>query len=226
MAELETAPYRIEGFDISNLMGTHTTASIVVFEGGRAKRSEYRKMRITGLSQPDDFYSMHQAVYRRFTGSLSDKMPMPDLLLIDGGKGQLSAARRALKDAGLELPMLGLAKKEETIIREGATAILVPETHPALRLLINIRDEAHRTAVGYNRKQRGAAMTRSLLDDVPGIGPARRDALLSRFSSLDELRDAEVEDLAKIPGMGRSAAEAVKEFLSGFANEPAASSPV
>lgn len=219
LAELENAPYRIEGFDISNLMGTHTVASIVVFEGGRSKKSEYRKMRISGLAQPDDFYSMHQAVYRRFTGSLADKLPMPDLLLIDGGKGQLSAARRALKDAGLELPMLGLAKKQETIIREGKPEILVPETHPALRLLINIRDEAHRTAVGYNRKERGAAMTRSVLDDVPGIGPARRDALLARFSSIDELKGAEVEELAAIPGMGRSAAEAVKEFFSGFENE-------
>ncbi len=219
LAGLENAPYRIEGFDISNLMGTHTVASIVVFEGGRAKRSDYRKLRITGLSQPDDFYSMHQAVYRRFTGSLADKMPMPDLLLIDGGKGQLSAARRALKDAGLELPMLGLAKKQETIVREAAQDILVPHTHPALRLLINIRDEAHRTAVGYNRKQRGAAMTRSVLDDVPGIGPARRDALLARFSSIDELKNAEVEELAQVPGMGRGAAEAVKEFFSGFANE-------
>jgi excinuclease ABC subunit C len=222
LAGLETAPYRIEGFDISNLMGTHTVASIVVFEGGRAKRSEYRKLRVTGLAQPDDFYSMHQAVYRRFTGSLADKLPLPDLLLIDGGKGQLSAARRALKDAGLELPMLGLAKKQETIVREAAPDILVPETHPALRLLINIRDEAHRTAVGYNRKQRGAAMTRSILDDVPGIGPARRDALLARFSSIAELRDAEVADLARIPGMGRGAAEAVKEFFSGLANEPVA----
>ncbi len=222
LAGLEAAPYRIEGFDISNLMGTHTTASVVVFEGGRAKKSDYRKMRISGLSQPDDFYSMHQAVYRRFTGSLADKMPLPDLLLIDGGKGQLSAARRALKDAGLELPMLGLAKKQETIIREGAPEILVPPTHPALRLLINIRDEAHRTAVGYNRKQRGAAMTRSVLDDVPGIGPARRDALLARFSSIDELKSAEVEDLAQVPGMGRGAAEAVKEFFSGFANDRAA----
>ena len=219
LAGLENAPYRIEGFDISNLMGTHTVASIVVFEGGRAKRSDYRKLRITGLSQPDDFYSMHQAVYRRFTGSLADKMPMPDLLLIDGGKGQLSAARRALKDAGLELPMLGLAKKQETIVREAAQDILVPHTHPALRLLINIRDEAHRTAVGYNRKQRGAAMTRSVLDDVPGIGPARRDALLARFSSIDELKNAEVDELAQVPGMGRGAAEAVKEFFSGFANE-------
>ena len=214
LAELENPPYRIEGYDISNLMGTHTTASIVVFEGGRARKSEYRKMRITGLEQPDDFYSMHQVIRRRFTGSLADKMPMPDLLLIDGGKGQLSSARRALKEAGLDIPMLGLAKKQETIIREGAGPILVPETHPALRMLINIRDEAHRTAVGYNRKQRGAAMTKSILDDVPGIGPKRRDALLAHFSSVDQLKGADIEELASIPGVGRNAAEAVKDFFA------------
>ncbi|MEZ4608591.1 MAG: excinuclease ABC subunit UvrC, partial [Deinococcales bacterium] len=154
LAELDSLPYRIEGFDISNLMGTHTVASIVVFEGGRSRKSEYRKMRITGLDKPDDFYSMHQAVYRRFTGSLADKMPMPDLLLIDGGKGQLSAARRALKDAELDIPLLGLAKRYETIIREGRSDIVVQETHPALKLLIAIRNEAHHTAVGFNRKER------------------------------------------------------------------------
>ncbi len=214
LAELENPPYRIEGYDISNLMGTHTTASIVVFEGGRSRKSEYRKMRITGLEQPDDFYSMHQVIYRRFTGSLADKMPTPDLLLIDGGKGQLSSARRALNEAGIDIPMLGLAKKQETIIREGAGPILVPETHPALRMLINIRDEAHRTAVGYNRKQRGAAMTKSILDDVPGIGPKRRDALLAHFSSVDQLKSADVEELANIPGVGRNAAEAVKDFFA------------
>ena len=214
LAELENPPYRIEGYDISNLMGTHTTASIVVFEGGRSRKSEYRKMRITGLEQPDDFYSMHQVIYRRFTGSLADKMPPPDLLLIDGGKGQLSSARRALKEAGVDIPMLGLAKKQETIIREGAPPILVPETHPALRMLINIRDEAHRTAVGYNRKQRGAAMTKSILDDVPGIGPKRRDALLAHFSSVDQLKSADIEELANIPGVGRNAAEAVKDFFA------------
>ena len=195
-------------------MGKHTTASIVEFEGGRSRKSEYRKMRITGLEQPDEFYSMHQVIYRRFTGSLADKMPTPDLLLIDGGKGQLSSARRALKEAGLDIPMLGLAKKQETIIREGAPPILVPETHPALRMLINIRDEAHRTAVGYNRKQRGAAMTKSILDDVPGIGPKRRDALLAHFSSVDQLKGADVEELANIPGVGRNAAEAVKDFFA------------
>jgi len=214
LAGLENAPYRIEGYDISNLMGTHTVASVVVFEGGRSRKSEYRRIRIRGLDKPDDFYSMHQAVYRRFTGSLADKLPVPDLLLIDGGKGQLSAARRALDEAGIDIPMLGLAKKQETIITEGKDEIIVPETHPALRMLINIRDEAHRTAVGYNRKKRGEAMTRSVLDDVPGIGPKRRDALLAHFSSVDQLKSADVRELASIPGVGQSAAEAVKSFFS------------
>ena len=214
LAGLENAPYRIEGYDISNLMGTHTVASIVTFEGGRSRKSEYRRIRIRGLDKPDDFYSMHQAIYRRFTGSLADKLPVPDLLLIDGGKGQLSAARRALDEAGIDIPMLGLAKKQETIITEGKQEIIVPETHPALRMLINIRDEAHRTAVGYNRKKRGEAMTRSVLDDVPGIGPKRRDALLAHFSSVDQLKSAEVSELASIPGVGQSAAEAVKLFFS------------
>ena len=214
LAKLENAPYRIEGYDISNLMGTHTVASIVVFEGGRSRKSEYKRVRITGLDKPDDFYSMHQVIYRRFTGSLADKMPVPDLLLIDGGKGQMSSAKRALKEAGIEIPMLGLAKKQETIITEGKEEIIVPETHPALRLLINIRDEAHRTAVGYNRKKRGEAMTRSILDDVPGIGPKRRDALLAHFSSVDQIKAADVTELASIPGMGQNAAEAVKDFFA------------
>jgi excinuclease ABC subunit C len=222
LAKLDNPPYRIEGFDISNLMGTHTVASIVVFEGGRSKKSEYRRMRIQGLDKPDDFYSMHQAVYRRFTGSLSDKMPIPDLLLIDGGKGQMSAARRALDDAGIEIPLLGLAKKQETIITEGKEEILVPITHPALKLLIAIRDEAHRTAVGFNRKKRGEAMTKSILDDVPGIGPKRRDALLAYFSSIDQLKSASVEEIANIPGVGQTAAEAVKEFFSAEENLPEA----
>ncbi|MCA9837222.1 MAG: excinuclease ABC subunit UvrC [Trueperaceae bacterium] len=218
LANLENAPYRIEGYDISNLMGTHTVASIVVFEGGRSKKSEYKRVRITGLDKPDDFYSMHQVIYRRFTGSLSDKMPMPDLLLIDGGKGQMSSAKRALNEAGLDIPMLGLAKKQETIITESKSEIIVPETHPALRLLINIRDEAHRTAVGFNRKKRGEAMTRSILDDIPGIGPKRRDALLTHFSSIDQLKEASIEELASIPGMGQNAAEAVKTFFAAPAS--------
>ena len=217
LLELESPPWRIEGFDISNLMGEHTVASIVVFEGGRAKRSDYRKLRIRELDRPDDFYSMHQAVKRRFAGSLADKMPVPDLLLIDGGKGQLSAARRALADAGIEIPMVGLAKKQETLITETGKEVIVPHSHPALKLLIHVRDEAHRIAVGYNRQRRGKALTRSILDDVPGIGPKRRDALLARFSSVDELRQADLVTLAAIPGVGAVAARAVVDFFAAQA---------
>ncbi len=214
LAGLEQAPWRIEGFDISNLMGTHTVASIVVFEGGRSRKSEYRRMRIRGEDRIDDFASMHQAVKRRFTGQLMDRMNVPDLLLIDGGKGQISAARRALDEAGLDIPLLGLAKKQETIISETRGEIIVPVSHPALRLLINIRDEAHRVAVGYNRQKRGAAMTASILDDVPGIGPKRRDALLAHYSSIDELRNASIEQLAAVPGVGRVAATSLKQYFA------------
>lgn len=213
LLELEEAPYRIEGFDISNLMGSHTVASIVVFEGGRARRSEYRRIRIRDLSKPDDFFAMHQAVLRRFTGQLAEKLPLPDLLLIDGGKGQLSAARRALEEAGLDIPAVGLAKKQETIIVPDGEEIVVALSHPGLKLLINVRDEAHRIAVGYNRARRGKAMTRSLLDEVPGIGPKRRDALLAHFSSVDQLREAKLEELASVPGVGSAAAAAVKAYF-------------
>src|SRR5690606_20366512 len=136
------------------------------------------------LDKSDDFFSMHQAVLRRFTGQLADKLPRPDLLLIDGGKGQISAARRALSEAGLRIPLVGLAKREERLITEAGEEILVPLTHPALRLLMHVRDEAHRTAVGYNRLRRGKALTKSVLDDVPGIGPRRKEALLAYFSSI------------------------------------------
>jgi excinuclease ABC subunit C len=217
LAGLENTPYRIEGYDISNLMGSFTVASIVVFEGGRARKSEYRRVRIRDLDKPDDFFSMHQAVYRRFTGALADKLPPPDLLLIDGGKGQLSAAQRALADTGVDIPLVGLAKRQETVILPGGREVVVPRSHPGLKLLINVRDEAHRIAVGYNRSRRGKAMTRSVLDDVPGIGPKRRDALLAHFSSVEQLRRADLSELASIPGVGEAAAGAVKAY---FAEEP------
>jgi excinuclease ABC subunit C len=215
LLQLDNPPWRIEGYDISNLMGTHTVASIVAFEGGRAKRSDYRRLRIRELDKPDDFFSMHQAVLRRFTGQLADKLPPPDLLLIDGGKGQISAAKRALDEAGVNVPLVGLAKREETLITQEGQELLVPLTHPALRLLMHVRDEAHRTAVGYNRQRAGKALTRSVLDDVPGIGPARRAALLAHFSSIDELKNAPVEVLASVPGVGPAAAQAIKEFFEG-----------
>ncbi len=216
---LPTPPWRLEAFDVSNLMGSHTVASLVVFEGGRAKKSEYRRLRIRGLEAPDDFAAMHQAVLRRYSGRLADQLPLPDLVLIDGGKGQLSAARRALHEAGIGLPLVGLAKRVETIVTEEGRELLLPNAHPALRLLVHARDEAHRTAVGYNRQRRGRAMTRSLLDDVPGIGPKRRDALLAHFSSVDQLREAPLDALAAVPGVGRAAAAAVKAHFDPAALE-------
>jgi excinuclease ABC subunit C len=209
LLKLEDAPWRVEGYDISNLMGTHTVASIVAFEGGRPKRSDYRTMRIRGLDKPDDFYSLRQAIERRFTGRLADTLPAPDLLLIDGGKGQVSSVMAALKSINVDVPIVGLAKREETLITPDGNEIHVPLTHPALRLLVHVRDEAHRTAVGSNRKGRGKAATRSLLDDVPGVGPKRRDALLKHFSSIDDLVAADEATLAAVPGVGPSAARAI-----------------
>ncbi|MDZ7799780.1 MAG: excinuclease ABC subunit UvrC [Trueperaceae bacterium] len=211
---LDEPPWRIEGYDVSNLMGSHTVASIVVFEGGRPRKSAYRKMRIRDLDKPDDFLAMHQVLTRRFTGRLAESMTVPDLVLIDGGKGQVSAARRALEEVGVRVPVVGLAKREETLVTSEGRELLVPLTHPALRLLAFARDEAHRVAVGYNRNRRGRAGTRSVLDEVPGIGPKRRDALLAHFSSVDQLRAAGEPELAAVPGVGPAAAAAVRAYFA------------
>jgi len=213
LLELTEPPWRIEGYDVSNLMGRHTVASIVAFEGGRPMKSDYRTMRIRDLDRPNDVYSLHQALLRRFTGRLAEGLPEPDLLLIDGGKGQVSAARRALDEAGVDVAIVGLAKREETVVTEQGRELRVALTHPALRLLVHVRDEAHRVAVGSNRQRRGRAATRSLLDDVPGIGPRRRDALLEHFSSVEQLLDADEAALAAVPGVGPAAAAAIRRFF-------------
>lgn len=226
---LPDRPWRIEGFDNSNLFGTHIVSGMVVLEGGRARKSEYRRFKVRGLDHPDDYAAMRQTIFRRFTGSLSDKLPLPDLLLIDGGRGQVNAALDALKEAGVQVPVVGLAKREEIIVLpspygaqwwlESGTVLgngkelLLPHTHPALRVLIHARDEVHHYAVSYNRKLRGQAMTASIFDDLPGIGPKRRDALLEHFTSLEELKSADVSHIAAVPGMGMKAAQAVKDFL-------------
>jgi excinuclease ABC subunit C len=223
---LPERPWRIEGFDNSNLFGTHIVSGMVVFEGGRARKGEHRRFKVKGLDHPDDYTSMHQTVLRRFTGSLSEKLPMPDLLMIDGGRGQVSAALDALKEAGVRVPVVGLAKREETLILpsmygaqwwlESGTEvgknrqIRLPETHPALRMMIAVRDEVHHFAITYHRKLRGEAMLKSVFDDVPGIGEKRREALLEHFTSLEEIRAASVEQIAGVPGIGLNFAKVVK----------------
>jgi excinuclease ABC subunit C len=144
---LSRRPYRIEGYDISNLLGESVVGSITVFEGGRPKKAEYRRIKIRGLQQPDDFFSMEQTILRRFTGSLAQQMPIPDLILVDGGLGQVRAAQKALKQAGLEIPLVGLAKRAETLVLPDGQTIALPQSHPALQLLIYQRDETHRNGL-------------------------------------------------------------------------------
>jgi excinuclease ABC subunit C len=223
---LPARPWRIEGYDNSNLFGTHIVSGMVVFEGGRARKGEHRRFKVKGLDHPDDYASMRQTVLRRFTGSLSDKLPMPDLLMIDGGHGQVRAAVDALREADLQVPVVGLAKREETLILpsiygaqwwlETGTEIgknrqvSLPITHPALRVLIAVRDEVHHFAITYHRKLRGEAMLKSVFDDVPGIGEKRREALLEHFTSLEEIRAATLEQIAGVPGIGVNFAKVVK----------------
>jgi excinuclease ABC subunit C len=208
LLELEVEPARIECFDISNIQGSDVVASMVCFQDGLPKKSEYRKFRVRSVSgSPDDFASMREVVGRRYRRLLEEGKELPDLVLIDGGKGQLGAAVAALEELGLgEQAVASLAKKEELIFvrgREGPIAL--PRHSPVLQLVQRVRDEAHRFAVGYHRKARSARTLRSELDDVPGVGPTRRRKLLARFGSLRGVRAASEVELARSVGRGTAA---------------------
>jgi excinuclease ABC subunit C len=205
---LPTLPRRIECFDISTLQGRETVASMVVCIDGRLRRGEYRKFRIRGPA-PDDFAAMEEVVLRRYQRLLAAGGPYPDLILIDGGKGQLTAAYAALRNVGLErLVAVGIAKEEELIFtRDRADGIALPRDSSALRLLQRIRDEAHRFAITFHRQSRRRRDLRSALDDVTGIGPRRRKQLLTAFGSVAGVRRASRAELEAV--VGARAADAV-----------------
>src|SRR5215204_1519304 len=236
---LPAIPRRIECFDISTIQGSETVASMVVCEDGRMKRSEYRKFRIRGLRSsvsglrantpesspvgpvlsdrpiiPDDFAAMREVVQRRYRAVLEAGGPFPDLIVIDGGKGQLSAAYDALESIGLaNLEAVGIAKKEELIFtRDRQEPLALAENDPALLLIQRIRDEAHRFAVTFHRKARSMRDLRSELDGVPGIGPRRRKTLLTTFGSLAGVRRATREEL--VSSVGTKIADAVLSYFS------------
>lgn len=201
--DLPALPRRIECFDISTLHGTNTVASMVVCVEGRMRPSEYRKFTIREAGpQGDDFASMEEVVRRRYQKVLEQGGPFPDLVLIDGGKGQLTAAYAALRQVGLErLVAVGLAKQEELLFRrDRMEGIALPHETPALRLVQRIRDEAHRFAVTFHRAKRSKGTLRSELDSVPGIGPRRRKQLLTTFGSLAGVRRASREELDAVVG--------------------------
>ena len=214
---LPAIPRRIECFDISTIQGSETVASMVVCEDGKMRKSEYRKYRISPANHAgsDDFAAMNEVVTRRYRKLLEQGGPFPDLILIDGGKGQLSAAYDALRQLGLaNLVAVGIAKKEELIYtRDREEPIVFERDDPALRLVQQIRDEAHRFAVMFHRKARSMRDLRSELDSVPGIGPRRRRALLVAFGSLAGVRRASREELTAV--VGAKTADAVVGYFAG-----------
>ena len=226
---LEEAPTRIEGYDISNIQGTAATGSMVVFVKGVPRKSDYRRFRIRTVGGADDYAMMQEVLRRRFkrakqrmSESANQRIGgdvwaiMPDLIIVDGGKGQLNAALEVLEEHGLkdEVPAAGLAKKQEEVFLPGRSQPLVlPRDSQGLYLLQRVRDEAHRFAIGYHRQLRAKKTLTSILEEIPGIGPKRRQALLKHFGSIETIRQASIEELAAVKGMTRKAAEMVRENL-------------
>jgi excinuclease ABC subunit C len=245
---LDDAPLRIECYDVSNLQGTHVVASMVVFEDGLARKSEYRRFAIKGLDGTDDIAAIHEVIFRRFrrylaerekTGELDilgdpeaaeDQDPLaerpvveaqkkfaypPNLVVVDGGPLQAAAAARALAELGIDdVAVCGLAKRLEEVWLPGEEyPVILPRSSEGLYLLQRVRDEAHRFAITYHRQKRGKAATASALDDVPGLGPARRATLLKHFGSVRRLRAASIEEIAQVPGIGPKLAATISAAL-------------
>jgi excinuclease ABC subunit C len=232
--DLPEPPLRIECYDISTLQGSHTVGSMVVFAKGVPRKSDYRRFKIRTVGGQDDYASMKEMLRRRFKRmsdmGYQDKSKIqspkskndnawiliPNLVIIDGGKGQLNAALEILDEFELRdaIPIIGLAKREEEIFLPGQSEpVILPRKSQGLFLVQRVRDEAHRFGVTYHRKLRGKSAIRSSLDDIEGVGPKRRRALLTRFGSLEAIRQASLEELAAVPGMNKRAAEAVKTQL-------------
>jgi excinuclease ABC subunit C len=231
--ELPDAPLRIECIDVSHVQGTNVVASMVVFEDGLAKKSDYRRFSVTHGT--DDTAAMAEVVRRRFARHLKEEADRrdeqgvaaeegrprrfaypPNLLVVDGGAPQVAAASRSLDELGIvDVAVCGLAKRMEEVWLPGETdPVILPRTSEALYLLQRVRDEAHRFAITYHRQKRSTSMLVSLLDEVPGLGQTRRKALMKQFGSLKRLRAATVEELMAVPGIGRRTAEAVQAAIA------------
>ncbi len=219
---LAVLPLRIEAYDISNIQGAMATGSMVVFAEGLPHKSEYRRFRIRAVEGPDDYAMMQEVLRRRFQRAVIREATaedtwsqLPDLIIIDGGKGQLNAALEVLAGYGLEeVPTVGLAKAREEVFKPGEPeALILPLDSPGLQLMQRVRDEAHRFAIAYHRRLRRRQGLASTLEGIPGIGPKRRRALLKRFGSMEAIRQAKLEELAAVEGMNKTVALKVQELL-------------
>ncbi|MFW9919743.1 MAG: excinuclease ABC subunit UvrC [Candidatus Thorarchaeota archaeon] len=212
---LSRAPLHIEGFDISNIQGTDPTGSCVVFQNGAPNNKRYRIFRIRSKETPDDYGMMKEVIYRRYRGRLEEGKALPDLILVDGGKGQLNVAIQALESLGLDyLHVVGIAKQEEILYtRNHPEGIGLDFGSDGLRLVQHVRDEAHRFAQKYHHKLREKRFGGSILEEAPGIGPKRRQALMLAFGSYDGVRKASVEEIAGVEGMNISSAKELKAWI-------------
>ena len=222
---------RMEAFDISNISGYESVGSMVVFENGRPKRSDYRKFRIKTVIGPNDYASMKEVLTRRFTHGMEEQKQLknqgvekefgsftrfPDLLMMDGGKGQVNIAMEVMEQLGLSIPVCGMVKDDNHRTRGlyyQNEEISIDRHSEGFRLITRIQDEAHRFAIEYHRSLRSKSQVRSILDEIPGIGDTRRKSLMRSFQSLDAVREASVEELCQVPGMNRAAAESVYQFF-------------
>lgn len=204
---LEVVPVRIEGYDISHLGGEETVASMVVATAGKPDRKAYRRFKMK-TAQNNDYASLSEALQRRFSEARQGNpafLPEPDLILIDGGLGQVNAAQMMLNELGLDIPVFGLAKKREELFRPGVgEALVLSRRNEGLKLLQRIRDEAHRFAVGYNRQRRSKKLSQSALDDISGVGAKRKQALLAHFGSVAKIKSASREEIMQVPGLSQA----------------------
>lgn len=213
---LETVPERIECYDVSHLGGTETVASMVVFTHGAPDKKAYRRFKIK-QEQNDDYSSLAETLQRRFREARQGNpnfLPEPDLLVIDGGLGQLHAAQRVLDELGEDVAVISLAKKREEIFRPGqGESLILPRRDEGLQLLQRLRDEAHRFAISYNRQRRNKKITSSLLDEIPGVGEKRKKALLQHFGSVNRIRAASPEEISSLPGISLNLARDICDYL-------------
>jgi excinuclease ABC subunit C len=210
---MEVAPRRIEAFDNSNIQGSNPVAGMVCFVDGKPRKSEYRKFHIKTVKGIDDFASMREVVTRRYTRQLDEKNPLPDLILIDGGKGQLSAAKSALDALGLGyVPVIGLAKRLEEVFKPGMSEPQnIAKTSAGLYLLRAIRDEVHRFAITFHRKTRKKDMTKSIFEEIPGMGKKRIQKLWQEFKSLKSIQKSSLNELREKTGFSKKLCKAIKE---------------
>ena len=228
---IDNLPLRIEGYDISNTQGAQSVGSMVVMKGGLSSNKDYRIFRIRTVEGPNDFASMREVITRRLTHGLKEReerlsqgldpaggrfSELPDLILIDGGRGQLNAALEAMRECGLSIPMFGLAKRvEEIVLPDEETSIFLDRHSEALHLIQRLRDEAHRFAITHHRSLRSSAALSSRLDAIPGIGPARKRALLTHFTTIQELLAADEKALCQVDGVSEKTAALIWRALHG-----------